>query len=114
MKKLPLILALACLLSSSAFAQCNIYDPKTVVEQRSDGIYCNGVKGKKFKASDFDCSEYEIKDDDYYYHKGKKITGLSPVGLFCGDKIKGYDKAKRRQEQRENEYQNKSHNNPKK
>ena len=101
MKKLSLILALAFLLVPSAFAQCK------KIERKSDGIYCDGVKGKSVKASDVDCSKLEIKDDDNYYYEGKKLNPLSMYGLLCGSKIKGYDKAKLRQEHREREYQNK-------
>ena len=99
MKKLSLILALAFLLASSAFAQCK------KIERKSDGIYCDGVKGKSFEKSE--CSKYEIKDDDKLYFNGK-ISNKDLLGtLMACENVKGYDKAKRRQEHREMEYQNK-------
>jgi len=95
MKKLSLILALALSLASSAFAG---------QPQRIDS---NKLK----KSNEFnvvrECPKYEIKDNDTLYYEGKPngddLNGL----MLCGNKIKGYDKAKQRQEKRDKEYQEK-------
>ena len=93
MKKLSFILALAFLLAPSVFAQCK------KIERKSDGIYCDGVKGKRVEKKDFICSDYELNEDGFLYHKGKPYDrpGMGVI-LSCGSEIKGYYKAKRRQE----------------
>jgi len=114
MKKLSLILALALMLASSAFAEKECPRGKKVnLGKEHGGWHCTDSTKTK-KPSDYknECHKYEIKDDDNLYYNGKRdgddVKGDNlAVYMVCKDKIKGYSKAKQRQEKREKERHNK-------
>jgi hypothetical protein len=102
MKKLSIILVLACLIASNSFAE------KRVKLRDGQIVDLDTVKAEKP-----DCSRYEIKDDDQIYYDGKLKGSDGGIGntLYCGDRIKGWDKAKQRQLHRERQLQTNGPNN---
>jgi len=114
MKKLPLILALACLLVSFVFADDSCKGKKVNLGKDHGGLHCiDSTKIKKPSDYKNECHKYEIKDDDNLYYEGKRdgddVKGDNlVVYMVCKDKIKGYSKSKQRQEKRQSRY----HSNP--
>jgi hypothetical protein len=99
MKKLSLLLALACLIASNSFAERKV----TLHNGRTIDL---DNRGKRVERKDVDCSRYEVKDDDQYYRDGKLLEGLDGNTLLCGSEMKGWDKARQRYLHREQQLQN--------
>jgi len=105
MKKLSLFLALALVLASSAFAERKI--------TLRNGETVDLDKAERIEKKDVDCSKLEWKENGDLYIDGKPNEGGIGILGFCDiTKIKGYDKARRRLEQRdrENQEKNQKHN----
>jgi len=100
MKKLSLLLALVLLLAPFAFA-------KKIRIGENEWVEIDSTKTKRISDYKKECHRYEIKDDNNLYYDGAKSKGigdmLGVVGA-CGDSLKGYDKAKQRQEKRDKKH----------
>jgi len=102
MKKLSLILALALLLASSAFAE------RKITLHNGEKVDLDNAKSKGKKITKDECFKYEIKDNDsLYYNNNFSDVDMLFLLMSCQGEVKGYDKAKQRQEKRQKERYNK-------